>query len=130
MKEFKFFKGTSEKYLSLPRNNILTQRSYVGLNRGEIKWINSPIGIIHYMEPSFESDPITEDSIPEINLRLLSETIIVSTMIVPSFEYFMEVNWNKYIFVYTVADTMNNIYTSEETIPRGVPLSIRCEIKD
>jgi hypothetical protein len=67
---------------------------------------------------------------PEVSLQLLSETINVSTILLPSFEYFMERNNDKYIFVYQVIDSLGNVYTSEETIPRGVPLTIRCTIKD
>lgn len=132
MKPFKFFQGLEKEpvYRSLPRNNIFTQRQYVGLTRGQIKWIEQPTGMVYYLNPTMGVDPTNEDSMPEVTLQLLSETINVSTILLPSFENFMERNYNKYIFVYQVIDSLGNIYTSEETIPRGVPLTIRCVIKD
>lgn len=132
MKPFKFFQGAEKEpvYRSLPRNNIFTQRQYVGLTRGQIKWIEQPTGMVYYLNPTIGTDPMNEDSMPEVTLQLLSETIFVESRNVPSFEYFMEQNYNKYIFVYQVIDLLGNVYTSEETIPRGVPLIIRCVIKD
>lgn len=131
MKPFKFFVGINE-YKQWNRNGLPPiERRYVGLERGVIKWINQAVGMVYYLEPTIGTDPINENSIPEIALRLLSHTVTTQTYTYITFDQFLDANAEKYIFIYQVIEMVNGtIHTSEDTIPLGVPLMIRAAILD
>jgi hypothetical protein len=142
MKPFKFFTGEVKKYVqyNTPNDIFIPQRRYMGrrymgrrymgIERGIINWINQPIAMVYYVEPRMSTDPINEDSIPVIDMRLHTQLITVNDTNYMSFERFMEINSEKYIFVYTVDERNGTRHTNENTIPLGVPLSIRTAILD
>lgn len=133
MKPFKFFTGHVEKHVQYNQTNIYnpTQRRYMGIERGIINWIGQPTGMVYYMEPRMSIDPINEDGIPQISMDLRSHTVTTETYTYLSFEQFVDINAEKYIFIYQVLEVVNGtIHTSENTIPLGVPLIIRAAILD
>lgn len=135
MKPFKFLKGSSI-FQSLPQNEIIdrlqNRRNYYGLNRGQIKWADSPVCQVFYLNPTIGVDAVDEGGIPEITMNLVSQTISLTTSRIDTFDRFMSINYDRYIIVLTIQDIEGNIYNeqNQEHIPRDQPLTIRCAILD
>lgn len=133
MKPFKFLTTNTGKYIRYdpPTNGInFIQRRYFGIERGIINWLDHPVSMIYYIEPRASFDPVDEDSILQINMEVQSQLITVNTANYMSFEQFMDINSEKYIFLYTVEESDGTQHTNENTIPIGVPLIIRSAILD
>jgi hypothetical protein len=133
MKIFKFFKGLSKFYGSSVFNNDYTRsRRYFGIEKGQINWIDQPVGIIYYLEPTMGVDPISnfDEHIPTVSLNMMSRTISVSTMHIYSLDTFMELNRNNYVVMYEVRDYNDNIYRreNEHEIPTNDPITLRCYV--
>lgn len=112
MKPFKFF----QKKKTEP---ILFRRSYVGLNIGEIHWVDLPIGMVYYMEMIQEDD---------IHCELKSTSIGMRTHSISSYNNFISLTQGKIIVAYHfISPTTGIIYTQEnfDEMPRDSELMFR-----
>jgi hypothetical protein len=133
MKTFKFLKGTSRFHNpSVFNNNNTISRRYFGIEKGQINWIDQPIGMIYYLEPTMGVDPIgnSEHDITTVTMNMMSRTISVSAIHTYSLDTFMELNCNNYVVMYEVRDYNDNIYKreNEHEIPTNNPIMLHCYV--
>jgi len=108
---FKFFSGW-----------VRNIRNYMGLTRGEIKWIELPVFFVYYTERNI----ITGGHINEVGINLMSRSYVLGEIVTPSFSTFLESHQNDYIVISNIRDVNGVIYdqNNQSDIPNDVELII------
>lgn len=125
MRPFKFFQ--KEKIVRVLHNH----RQYLGTQRGQLKWMTEPVGIIYYMEASSDT-PEGYGGIPTISMELKSESVVANGHNIISYNEFIELNQSSYIFAYSFMDFNDGSIYTEDTfhlMPRDIRLLFRGVIK-
>ena len=118
MKPFKFFQKDSIRKWYL-RSDYL----------GQLQWMYRPVGAIFYIEATDDGNGIITEEIKTM-------TVTVTNRYIPSYNQFMEMNWNKIIFAYEFVDNTdisNMIHYNEDNfddMPKDRPLIFRGVIRN
>ena len=122
MQKFKFLQNNikpTRRWISRYMDNMV----------GQLQWMYRPVGAIFYIEATDDGNGIITEEIKTM-------TVTVTNRYIPSYNQFMEMNWNKIIFAYEFVDNTdisNMIHYNEDNfddMPRDRRLIFRGVIKD